>query len=129
MPFDLSLSELVERIKSGDILAEAVMDAVYLRIDQYNSSLNVYRSLLPRENAISRARLIDEKIAAGKSVGKLAGIPVSIKDNICINDPNLSNACGSKILGEYHSPYNATVVDKLLAEENILKNCKFIYGK
>ena len=120
MPFDLSLSELVERIKSGDILAEAVMDAVYLRIDQYNPSLNVYRSLLPREKAISRARLIDEKIAAGKSVGKLAGIPVSIKDNICINEPNLSNACGSKILGEYHSPYNATVVDKLLAEDALI---------
>ncbi len=95
MPFDLSLSELVERIKLGEILAEAVMEAVYLQIDQYNSSLNVYRCLLPRETAISRARLIDGKLAAGIKVGKLAGIPVSIKDNICINDPNLSNVCGS----------------------------------
>ena len=120
MPFDLSLVELVERIKSGDILAETLMDAVYLRIDQYNSSLNVYRSLLPHEVAISRARKIDEKIASGKSVGKLAGIPVSIKDNICINDPNLSNACGSQILGEYHSPYNATVAEKLLGEDALI---------
>ena len=120
MPFDLSLSELVERIKLGEILAEAVMEAVYLQIDQYNSSLNVYRCLLPRETAISRARLIDGKLAAGIRVGKLAGIPVSIKDNICINDPNLSNACGSKILGEFHSPYNATVVEKLLAEDALI---------
>ena len=120
MPFDLSLRELVERIKLGDMLAEAVMNAVYLQIDQYNSSLNVYRSLLPREIAISRARLIDENIAAGRSVGKLAGIPVSIKDNICISDPYLSNACGSKILGEFHSPYNATVVEKLLEEDALI---------
>ena len=41
MPFDLPLMNLVERIKSGVIRAEAVMDAVYDQIDQYNSSLNV----------------------------------------------------------------------------------------
>ena len=84
MPFDLSLIDIVERIKSGELRAEAVMEAVYSQINQYNSSLNVYRSLLPREIAISRARIIDEKISSGKTLGKLAGIPVSIKDNICI---------------------------------------------
>ncbi|MBT7810943.1 MAG: Asp-tRNA(Asn)/Glu-tRNA(Gln) amidotransferase subunit GatA, partial [Deltaproteobacteria bacterium] len=56
MPFDLSLIDIVERIKSGELRAEAVMEAVYSQINQYNSSLNVYRSLLPREIAISRAR-------------------------------------------------------------------------
>jgi len=120
MPFDLSFVDLVKQIKSGELSAETVMDAVYHRIGRYNSSLNVYRSLLPREIAISRARLIDEKIASGKSVGKLVGIPVSIKDNICINDPQLSNACGSQILGEYHSPFNATVVEKLLDEDALI---------
>ena len=120
MPFDFSLTELVARIKSGDIRAENVMDEVYLRIDQYNSSLNVYRSILPREIAVSRARLIDQKIAAGKCVGKLAGIPVSIKDNICINDVNLINACGSNLLSEFNSPYNATVVEKLLEEDALI---------
>ena len=120
MPFDFSLTELVVRIKSGDIRAENVMDEVYLRIDQYNSSLNVYRSILPREIAVSRARLIDQKIAAGKCVGKLAGIPVSIKDNICINDVNLINACGSNLLSEFNSPYNATVVEKLLEEDALI---------
>ena len=120
MPFDLSLIDIVERIKSGELRAEAVMEAVYSQINQYNSSLNVYRSLLPREIAISRARIIDEEISSGKTLGKLAGIPVSIKDNICIKDPELSNACGSQILGEYHSPYNATVVEKLLQEDAVI---------
>jgi len=120
MPFDLSLIDIVERIKSGELRAEAVMEAVYFQINRYNSSLNVYRSLLPREIAISRARIIDEEISSGKTLGKLAGIPVSIKDNICIKDPELSNACGSQILGEYHSPYNATVVEKLLQEDAVI---------
>jgi len=120
MPFDLSLVDLVNLIKSGELSAESVMEAVYKRIDRYNSSLNVYRSLLPRGIAISRARLIDEKIASGNGVGKLVGIPVSIKDNICINDPQLNNTCGSKILDKYRSPYNATVVEKLLEEDAVI---------
>ncbi len=120
MPFDLSLVDLVEGIKSGKYRAESVMEEVYSRIDKYNSRLNVYLSLLPAETALSRARQIDEKIASGQTVGKLAGIPVSIKDNICINDPELSNSCGSQILQEYHSPYHATAVDKLLHEDALI---------
>ena len=68
----------------------------------------------------ARAKKIDQKISSGQKVGKLAGIPVSIKDNICINDPELSNSCGSQILRNYHSPYNATVVEKLLSEDAII---------
>ncbi len=120
MPFDLSITELVKLIKSGEVLAERVMEAVYMQIEKYNFDLNVYRSILPREIAFSRARSIDKKIAEGKNVGKLAGIPVSIKDNICINDNNLNNTCGSKILDEYNSPYNATVVEKILKEDAIV---------
>ena len=120
MLFDLPLMNLVERIKSGSFLAEEVMDTVYDQIDLYNSSLNVYRSVLPREIAVSRARQIDKKISSGKTVGKLAGIPVSIKDNICIKDPELSNSCGSQILGEYRSPFHATVVEKLLQEDALI---------
>ena len=120
MPFDLSITELVKLIKSGEVLAEKVMEAVYIQIEKYNSNLNVYRSILPRKIAISRAQSVDKKIAEGKLVGKLAGIPVSIKDNICINDNNLKNTCGSKILDEYNSPYNATVVEKILKEDAIV---------
>ena len=120
MPFDISITEIVKLIRSGEVLAEKVMEAVYIQIEKYNLDLNVYRSILPREIAFSRARSIDKKITEGKHVGKLAGIPVSIKDNICINDNNLKNTCGSKILDEYNSPYNATVVEKILKEDAIV---------
>ena len=120
MLIDLSLVDLVKGIKCGKIRAESLMQEVYTRIEQYNSKLNVFLSLLPSKTALARARKIDQKIFSGQKVGKLAGIPVSIKDNICINDPELSNSCGSQILNHYHSPYNATVVEKLLSEDAII---------
>ena len=82
MLIDLSIVDLVERIKCRKISAESLMKEVYARIDQYNSQLNVFLSLLPSQTAIARAGKIDQKISSGQKVGKLAGIPVSIKDNI-----------------------------------------------
>ena len=120
MLIDLSLVDLVEGVTCGKIRAESLMQEVYTRIEQYNSKLNVFLSLLPYKTALARAKKIDQKINSGQKVGKLAGIPVSIKDNICINDPELSNSCGSQILRNYHSPYNATVVEKLLNEDAII---------
>ena len=114
------MADLTEHVRLGHITAEEIINLVYDRIDRYNSCLNVFRSLLPRDIAITRARKIDQKITSGKRVGKLVGIPVSIKDNICVNDPELGNTCGSKILSEYKSPYNATVVEKLLLEDAII---------
>ncbi len=120
MLINLSLVDLVEGVRCGKIRAESLMQEVYARIEKYNSELNVFLSLLRYKTAIARARKIDQKISSGQKVGKLAGIPVSIKDNICINDPELSNSCGSQILRNYHSPYNATVVEKLLSEDAII---------
>ena len=120
MLIDLSLVDLVEGVTCGKIRAESLMQEVYTRIEQYNSKLNVFLSLLPYKTALDRAKKIDQKISLGQKVGKLAGIPVSIKDNICINDPELSNSCGSQILRNYHSPYNATVVEKVLNEDAII---------
>ena len=120
MAIELSLVDLVEGIRSGNMRAESLMKEVYDRIDQFNSQLNVFLSLLPYDIAMARAKEIDQKISSRQKVGKLAGIPVSIKDNICINDPELSNSCGSQIIRDYHSPYNATTVEKLLQEDAII---------
>ena len=119
-PLEISIVTLSEKVRLGEISAEDVMEIIYHRIEQHNSSLNVFRSLLPKEIAFSRARKIDLKIASGKKVGKLVGVPVSIKDNICVNDTELVNTCGSRILGGYKSPYNATVVEKLLSEDALI---------
>ncbi|HEX6715972.1 MAG TPA: amidase, partial [Pyrinomonadaceae bacterium] len=75
--------------------------------EKLNETLNAFLEI-DREGALRRA----EEIEKGGNAGALAGIPIAIKDNICVK--GLQTSCGSKILGDYHPPYNATVIDRLL---------------
>ena len=61
-PFEYSIVELIDYLKASYISAESIIEAVYARIERYNSSLNVFLSLLPKDLAISRARKIDKKL-------------------------------------------------------------------
>ena len=56
---------------------------------------------------------VDRRVAADELVGVLAGVPVAIKDNMCTAFG--AATCALKILRDFHAPYNATVVEKLLA--------------
>jgi len=118
--FQSSIESLVHQIQNKTLSARTVMEAVYQRIEAHNELLNVYRSLLPKAEALKRADAVDARIKAGEQTGKFAGIPVSIKDNICITDPGLGTGCGSKILEGYHSPYNARVVESLLNHDALI---------
>ena len=74
--------------------------------ERLNETLNAFLEI-DREGALRRA----EEIEKGGNVGALAGIPIAVKDNICVK--GLQASCGSKILGDYHPPYNATIVERL----------------
>jgi aspartyl-tRNA(Asn)/glutamyl-tRNA(Gln) amidotransferase subunit A len=78
-----------------------------------NAFVNLYA-----EEAIERARLLDQKRASGEPMGKLHGLVVGIKDVICYKDHPVTAA--SHILRNYVSPYSATVVERLLQEEAII---------
>ncbi len=71
-----------------------------------------------KEEALLKARELDAKISTGKSVGKLAGCVIGIKDNISIKDQPLT--CGSRILKGYKAKYNAHVINELEKEDAIL---------
>ena len=119
MTLDFPLSQLVQKIQTGDLDPTALVNLVYDQIEKFDQELNVYRSLVPREISLKRADQISQKISNGEKIGKLAGLPVAIKDNLSIADQGLSTGCSSKILEGYHSPYDATVV-KALKEEDAL---------
>ncbi len=82
-----------------------------------NKELNAFITLF-EERALEQARAIDRKRQAGKQTGRLAGMVVAVKDNIVIK--GAPTTCASKILGRYDSPYNATVVERLLAEDAVI---------
>src|SRR5687767_9925889 len=72
--------------------------------ENLNETLNAFLEI-DREGALERAAAIEN------SDGALAGLPVAVKDNICV--VGLQASCGSRILGDYHPPYNATVIERL----------------
>jgi aspartyl-tRNA(Asn)/glutamyl-tRNA(Gln) amidotransferase subunit A len=115
--YELTAHELLEKMKKREISSEEILRAVYNRIGLVEEKLHSFVSLI-KEEALLQARNIDEKIRKGEFVGpllgRLAGIPVAIKDNICIR--NVRTTCSSHILENFISPYEATVVRRLRDE-------------
>lgn len=75
--------------------------------EKLNDKLNAFLAI-DREGALERAAAID----SNDSSGALRGVPVAVKDNICVT--GMQTSCGSRILGDYHPPYNATVIERLI---------------
>ncbi len=106
-----SLSEIKEKIKNQQLSLIEMLDELYRDIE--NSSLNAYITLM-KEYAYKQAEKIEKNIKDKKSYGKLLGVPIAIKDNI--NIKGVKTTCGSKILSNFVSPFNATVIEKLEKE-------------
>lgn len=79
--------------------------------------LNAYITVT-KELAQKQAEASDKRYQNGKSLGPLDGVPISIKDNICTE--GIRTTCASKMLGNFISPYNATVYQRLIDEGAIL---------
>jgi aspartyl-tRNA(Asn)/glutamyl-tRNA(Gln) amidotransferase subunit A len=88
----------------------------YLNQIDAKKDLNAFISVFP-EKARSRAEEVNKKIRAGKG-GRLAGLVIAIKDILAIKDEKVT--CGSRILSNFVSPFNATAIDKLLWEDAII---------
>jgi aspartyl-tRNA(Asn)/glutamyl-tRNA(Gln) amidotransferase subunit A len=78
---DLSIAEVTERIRAGELSALALTDAYLARIEALDESLNVHRAVTA-DAARTRAAEIDEEVSRGEDPGPLAGVPMSLKDNI-----------------------------------------------
>ena len=110
-----NLLSIQRDVLSGKIrLKELVL--FYLDTIQKNGHLNAFLEVFDEE-ALLRAEEVDAKMKAGKA-GKLAGMVIAIKDNICFKNHHVS--ASSKILEGFTSIYSSTVVERLLAEDAII---------
>lgn len=111
----LGVIETASKIKSGEFTAREVVDA-YLENIQKNISKNAILEVF--EDAVLKADEIDKKIKNGEKVGRLAGVPIVIKDNLLYKGKKAS--CGSRFMKDFVSPYTSTVVQKLLDEDAVI---------
>jgi aspartyl-tRNA(Asn)/glutamyl-tRNA(Gln) amidotransferase subunit A len=107
-----TLAELRAGIESGATKAADLATGYFERIAQVNPQLNVYLSLT-KERALAQAERVDDLAAKGDPLPVLAGVPVGIKDVLVMQGAPAT--AGSKILKNYHPPYDATVVARLEA--------------
>jgi aspartyl-tRNA(Asn)/glutamyl-tRNA(Gln) amidotransferase subunit A len=113
----MTISEITSRIGRGEVSVRATVESALAAAEDLNETLNAFLEI-DREGALKRATAIDERARASAVIGPLAGVPMAIKDNICVR--GLQASCGSRILGDYHPPYNATVIEHLLAAGAVL---------
>ena len=112
----LTVHELVDCLEKGELTSEQITRAYLDRIEEIEPKVQAYNSVLVEE-AIAKAKKVDEDRKAGKTVSKYAGIPIGIKDNLCIT--GTKTTCSSKMLENFVAPYDATVIEKLNAEDAV----------
>ena len=108
--YELTAHELHEKLKAREITAVELTQSIYDRIDAVEEQTKGYITLT-KEIALGQAETADAGFQRGDEMAPLAGIPTAIKDVICTK--GILTTCGSRILGDFISPYDATVMTKL----------------
>ncbi|MEM9561984.1 MAG: Asp-tRNA(Asn)/Glu-tRNA(Gln) amidotransferase subunit GatA [Actinomycetota bacterium] len=104
--------EIAAAVAAGDRSAADVVDEHLTRIADGDAEIHAFNTVVA-DRARERAASIDRAVAAGETVGPLAGVPVALKDNFCTR--GVPTTCSSKILDGWVPPYDATAVERLEA--------------
>lgn len=108
--YKLDAATVAQGVKNRDFSAEEYIHQVLERIEQVEPKVSAFVTI--NKDATGQARSLDKKIRDGGDAGPLAGVAISIKDNICVM--GMRTTCASKMLDNYFPPYDATVVRRLL---------------
>ena len=111
--FELGLVEAVSLVKKGEVRVVEIVEDYIARIEQEDQKIKAYLTYA-FDKALARAREID----SNKEKGQLAGAIIAIKDNIVTK--GIRTTCASRILENFIPPYNATVIDRLEAEDAVI---------
>ncbi len=104
-------------MNEGQVSSRELTQAVLDRIEEMEPSINAFISVDPA-GALEQAEAVDRRRQQGRKLGPLAGIPLALKDVICVAGGRTT--CGSRILADYQAPYDATVVEKLRLADAVL---------
>ena len=113
---DKNIRELSEGLKSKAFSSLELTESFLKRIDRLDPSINAFITVTP-EKALEAAKAADVVLSKG-TAGPLTGIPIAQKDIFCTE--GVRSSCGSKMLDQFISPYNATVVDRLNAAGTVM---------
>ncbi len=107
---------MLARMNAGEITSEEIVGTLLER-SKKSQRLNAFVHL-EDERILDQARAIDRKRRAGEPLGPLAGVPVAIKDVLCVDGE--PTTCGSRMLEQFRPPYDATAVTRLKAADAVL---------
>ena len=115
--YQKTATELLGLLNAGQVTSEELTRAYAERIAQVDKKVGAYLRV-DVDGALEQARSIDARRKRGEPLGKLAGVPVAVKDLLCAQGE--LTTCASRMLETYRAPYDATVVAKLRAADAVL---------
>ena len=112
-----TVKAMLAALERGTTTSEALVSEHLQQIRDRDGAIGAFL-YVDEDGALEAAREVDRKRDAGISLGPLAGLPIALKDNI--NVKRLPLTCGSRILGNFKSPYDAGVVERLRAADAVI---------
>lgn len=113
----LSVTDFVKEVKSGSISVHEHTAQILEEAEKTNPEYNHF-ALIAKESALKDAAELDNLVRSGKASGKLLGVPVSVKDCICVK--GMESRSSSRILSGYIPPFDATAIAKVRKEGAII---------
>jgi len=113
----LTVQQLSSELAKGQLSSRQATQHLFQRIERHDPAIHGYLELHP-DAALAQAERIDKRRSRGETLGPLAGVPLAIKDNICISHGRTT--CASKVLGNFQSPYDAHVIGALNAADAVI---------
>jgi aspartyl-tRNA(Asn)/glutamyl-tRNA(Gln) amidotransferase subunit A len=115
--YKLDSAAISAGVRNREFSAEEYVQQLLERIEKIEPKVNAFITVTA-DGALAKARQLDKRIRDGEEVGSLAGVAVSIKDNICVK--GVRTTCASKVLDKYLPPYDATAANRLFEAGAIL---------
>ena len=113
---ELTVHDLQQKLKSKELTIAEILESYCNRINEKEPEVEAFVTTY-LEEAKAEAQKVQEKLDNGEDLGEYAGIPIGIKDNLCMK--GTKTTCSSKMLENFVSPYDATVIEKL-KDKNII---------